>query len=447
MPRLDPVSWTYLLAVVLASALVIRSPVVSDKTADGRTIVTYWEKWTGREHEAIRRTVERFNESQDRIEVRVFSISQISDKAKVAIAGGNPPDLLGLFAFNVTGFAEEGALARLDAAPFSDDLDASVYEPNYLQLCRHDGRLWALPTTPATHALYYNTRIFREEAAPLRAAGLDPTRAPRSLDELWSYHETLTEIGEDGEIERIGYLPINPGYFHFEAYFGGRLFRDGEITLDDPGVLAALEWIDRWSRTGGRERLARFLTTLGQRGSADDPFFTGKVAMILQGVWLGQFIQANGPEGFEWSAAPFPVSDPSLGTVAVVDSDVIAIPAGARHPREAAEFLKFLATPAGIEPLCRDHFKASPLRSTSAEFYADHPHPRIDLFRDLGRRERGYRSPPIAIWQEYLKGYRRAYEDVQTGQRTPREALDALKARISRRWARVRAPAAARDGA
>ncbi len=49
--------------------------------------VTYWEKWTGFEGEAMRKTVEAFNAKQDRIHVKLLTTSQIDRKMLMATAG------------------------------------------------------------------------------------------------------------------------------------------------------------------------------------------------------------------------------------------------------------------------------------------------------------------------------------------------------------------------
>jgi ABC-type glycerol-3-phosphate transport system substrate-binding protein len=40
----------------------------------------------------------------------------------------------------------------------------------YWKGCRYNGALWAMVSTPAAVALHYNKRIFKENAAKLRAA-------------------------------------------------------------------------------------------------------------------------------------------------------------------------------------------------------------------------------------------------------------------------------------
>jgi multiple sugar transport system substrate-binding protein len=81
---------------------------------DGRIVLDYWEKWTRHEGDAMVRIVNAFNESQSRIRVRYIVVSDIGQKSLVSIAGGRPPDIIGLYAFNVPPYAESGAIIPLD---------------------------------------------------------------------------------------------------------------------------------------------------------------------------------------------------------------------------------------------------------------------------------------------------------------------------------------------
>jgi multiple sugar transport system substrate-binding protein len=96
-----------------ALGFVAFGPRGGKERSDGRLVLDYWEKWTGLEGRAMIKIVDEFNASQDRIFVRYFSTSGIDQKTKVAIAGGDPPDIVGLWNPNVAGFAASGAILPL----------------------------------------------------------------------------------------------------------------------------------------------------------------------------------------------------------------------------------------------------------------------------------------------------------------------------------------------
>ncbi len=63
----------------------------------GRVEISYWEKWPGIEGLALQAVVDRFNATQDKIWVHLTAVGDIAAKAMVAIGGGDPPDIVGLY--------------------------------------------------------------------------------------------------------------------------------------------------------------------------------------------------------------------------------------------------------------------------------------------------------------------------------------------------------------
>src|ERR1041384_2656892 len=82
--------------------------------ADGRVHIRYWEKWTGFEEEAMRKVVEAHNRRQDRVWGDYLAVSQVNQKMLPATAGGAPPDVAGVWDFDVVVFADYNALRPLD---------------------------------------------------------------------------------------------------------------------------------------------------------------------------------------------------------------------------------------------------------------------------------------------------------------------------------------------
>ncbi len=456
-----------LVVVVVVVGLMAYTPRPPERRGD-RLIVTYWEKWTKFEGEAIKHVVERFNRTRSDIYIELTTVSEIPDKVKVATAGGNPPDVAGLYSTNVATFADQQALMPLDELCRQAGISEDDYIPVYWQMGRHRGHTWALPTTPTTVALHYNRAAFRR-------AGL-PDRCPRTLEELddWAERLTVVRVRVDGTVQEVswqayqamssgggsgdvqfvdfvqmGFLPTEPGWFNWGlgAWFGGRLL-DPErgITADDPGNLAALEWFCSYARKYGLTHIQKFQGGFGNFSSPENAFFNGKVAMVLQGVWLANFIHQYAPKDFDWDAGPFPATEPGDSPVTLADADVIGIPSGARHPREAFEFIRFVQSQAGMELLCGAQWKHSPRSKVSDAFYRGHPNKRIKLFYDLAWSPRAMTPPHVGVWQEYEKSLETAFDDAWEGIETPRQALAAVQQRLAHRYAGELRRLARREG-
>jgi ABC-type glycerol-3-phosphate transport system substrate-binding protein len=408
--------------------LLLYQPNSAVSRADGKIEIEYWEKWSGFEAVAAAKLVAAFNQKQDKIHVNFTLQGDIEEKTKVAAAGGNPPDVVGLYSRTVPVFAEQNALLPLDELLAAAGVDSSRYVPVYWKMCRYAGKTWVLPTTPATVALHWNKRLFR-------AAGLDPEKPPRTIAELDEFARKLTQYDEHGNLTQMGFLPNEPGWWAFcwGWWFGGQLWDEkSRVTVNSPENIAAMEWVQSYPQKYGLEKLVAFKGTFGSFSSADNAFMSNKIAMVLQGVWMANFIQTYAPE-MEWGAAPFPSVSLDLPNVTFAEADVIGIPNGSKHPREAFEFLKFLATPEGIEIINLEHQKNSPLREVSAEFLTAHPNPKINVFTELGYSPNARLTPGVSIWLEFDLEMRRAFDAVWNLNATPKTALDMAQARLQRR--------------
>ncbi len=416
-----PPFWLLMMAPLLLSGCPHR------QRPAGRTVVTYWEKWTGFEGDAMRDVVNAFNASQDRIHVELLTISQIDRKTVVATAGGVPPDVAGLWSFNVHAFADKNALTPLDDYLAEAGITRERYIPGYWDMCRHRGKMWALPTTPASVALHWNKTLFAE-------AGLDPDRPPRTLEELDAYADRLTRRDSNGRLVQMGFLPAEPGWWHWSwgCFFGGRLW-DGKsrITCASPENIRAYEWVQSYAKKYGAKALQVFQSGFGNFSSPQNAFLAGKVAMELQGVWMYNFISKYAP-GLQWGAAPFPhpADRPDLANVTIVEEDVLVIPRGARRPREAFEFIKFVNSQAGMELLNMGQRKHTPLRAVSSKFLAEHENPYIRVFIELARSPNAVSTPKMSVWDEYRDELTNAFDEIWLCRATPREALEAVQTRM-----------------
>jgi multiple sugar transport system substrate-binding protein len=453
-----------LLLFLLIFAFLIGCAPPVDET--GPRKITYWEKWSGFEGEACGKMVESFNAKEQAraktepgyrpIEVTRVSVSKIEQKLLVAIAGGNPPDVAGLYSWIVTAYADKGALTDLTDELAEAGISRDDYTPVFWNMCEHRNRMWGIPTTPATTALHWNKRLFRE-------VGLDPDRPPETIEELNEMAEKLTlwevtlpdgskeqrsgyarDVPQDQKrLLRIGFLPAEPGWWAWGwgFFYGGKLLsEDGNtVTATDPANVRALEWVADFTRGLGKENVMRFRTGFGNFSSPQNPFMAGKVAMIIQGVWMYNFIDKYAP-GLEWGVGPFPhpADRPDLVAPTPVETDILTIPTDCPNPEEAMEFLKFVYSTEGIEILCMGHRKFSPRSEESEAFKRDHPHPHIGLFRELASSPGAFAAPMTGIFGEYRRDMGTTVDVVQNLNKHADAALADLQIALQRSLERER---------
>lgn len=416
-----------ILAFLVFCVIALSEYVTRPVSNPGPVEIVYWEKWTNFEGDAIRAVVDEFNRSQSKIHVKLLTVSGIENKTLLAIAGGNPPDVAGLYGPNIPQYANAKAVIPLDEYCSEAGIRAENYVRAYFDVGVVQGHIYSLPTAPASTALHYNRAL-------LKKAGLDPDKPPKTIEELTEMSDKLVEKEPNGHIRVAGFLPAEPGWWNWVwgYIFGGRLW-DGKtkITANSEENVRAFEWVQSFSKKYGNRDVQTFRSGFGTFASPQNAFLSEKVAMELQGVWMYNFIDQYAPK-LQWSAAPFPhpKDRPDLANWTIVDEDIVVIPRGAKHPDEAFEFIKFLESQKGMELLCLGQRKQSPLATMSAEFVKKHPNPFIRLFADLPKGTNNYVTPAIGIWPEYLAELNSAFESVILMKMTAKEALDKVQERL-----------------
>lgn len=435
----------------------------SDRTADGRVIVDYWEMWTGFEGEAMQAIVDDFNASQQKILVRKLTVSNLEQKLMLAAVGGNPPDVAGLVSANLAVFAERNALLPLDGRFARAGLNEETYLPKVFALCRYRGFLWALPSVPASIGLHWNKQHFVE-------AGLDPQAPPRTLQELDAMAERLTVVevmrqekpvrvrfpeltpeektAKKFKIIQMGFMPKEPGWWDpmWCYWFGGSLWNGRDrMEADSPQNVQAAAWYASYAEKYGVDNVRAFGASFGNFASPQNPFLAGRLAMVLQGCWMYSYVAKFSPS-LQWGNAPFPAWDGSPEPVTIVESNVLVIPREARHPDEAFAFIRYVNRPEVMEKLAMLQRKFPPLSKVSEEFYRRHPNPVIRDYYILAGSPGARSAPQLPMWLEYSEEINIAYQGALAASVAPEVALRKVQNRMQwkldrsmRRWDAVEA--------
>ena len=406
----------------------------------------------------MRHVVDEFNRTEgtrQHIFVRYVSMAAINQKTLVATAAGVPPDIAGLYDQNLVQFAAMNALEPLEDMARAHGITEGYYKPVYWNACNYDGHLYALISTPVVVALHYSKDAFADSAAKLRAAGFEPNRPPNTLQELDEYAKALTTYDSAGRIERAGFLPMEPNWFvNFTCFwFGGSFFDESthRFTLTDPKVVASYRWIQGYSLRMGKDAMTSFQSGFGNFDSPQNAFLAGQVAMEEQGPFMANFIYKQNPhmstllwpkeqelqmplnermKNYSWAVAPFPSAVPGLEDVTYASFDALAIPRGARHKREAFEFIAWLNEQPHMEELCMLHCKNSPLARVSENFLTHHPNPYVGIFERLARSPNARAVPQIPIMPEVLSELTNLSQQVSLLQVDPAQALAKLQVKL-----------------
>jgi len=356
-------------------------------------------------------------------EIKVNATGGATDeKILAAISGGNPPDVILLPSpYAIGTWAHNGVIQPLDDNIQSSALDLSVFIPAGLEQCKLDDAAYALPFVNFNNALYWNKDLFS-------AAGLDPETPPKTIEELLDFAEKLT-VKEGDRITQIGVLPTLR-LQEMAWRFGGDWYdaANGTITANSDANLRALQYeLDVANRVGGVDAVQRFQGSLPTGGgAADNPFYQGKIAIMVDGCWHVEFIRQYA-SGLNYGVAPVP-APPEVENGATINelmTNPIAIPSGAKHVEEAWALLSFLATDVDTSrEFSRIIANIPQLVEASTNFTDD---PRLKVFVDLSQSKGARHLPVLPITEEYTAAIGTLESSVLTGEAEPKAGLDQLQ--------------------
>jgi multiple sugar transport system substrate-binding protein len=418
------------IGVVTVGALVSSEVVVQRPEKPGRVVVIYWEKWTGSEGIEMQKTVDAFNRSQDHIFVRYLSIAGVDNKTLLATAGGDPPDVAGLWAGQVTQFSDAHALTNLKPMATAAGLTENYYIKSYWDQLNYRGGLWGLPSTPASVAMHVNVD-------KMPAAYRDPENFPKTIEDFDALVDGLNQKSGDGRLKLAGFVPSEPGWWQWAwgGWFGGKLIDGDRLTINSPENVKGFEWVRHFGASMGAQQMQDFQSGFGNFSSPQDAFMDGKVATELHGVYKANYIHLYNPK-MHWFAVPvpYPKDRPDLAGHGIIDQDVLMIPLGAKHPKEAFEFIRYIQRQDVMESLCIRHAKNSPLAKVSENFFNHHPNPFIRLFDQIARSPNAISAPKIGISAQIGAEMSNVFQEVSLGHKTPKEALDEAQDRLDGEW-------------
>ena len=310
-------------------------------------------------------------------------------------------------------------------------------------------RVYAVPNTTDDRALYYNEDILESvggicvETDP--RTGKPRAKPPANWAQLKEYAVKLSKWDENGNLVRLGFAPnYGNSWLYIYGWLNGGKFMSADgrtCTLTDKRIEGALQlMVDIYDSLGGWEKVEAFRSTF--QGAEFDPFFTGKVAMKIDGNWFQNSI-ANFAPTLRFRVAPAPAPK---GRESITWSGGFswAIPAGAKNKRMAFEFIRFFMSDRMLK---RDHvvearYQASQGRSyvphmapvgevnawTHANLVRNNPdlpkriHESFLVFADLMKVSKFRPVTPVGqrLWDEHVRAYERASGHVYE----PAEALE-----------------------
>jgi multiple sugar transport system substrate-binding protein len=350
------------------------------------------------------------------------------DKILPSLTGSDPPDVLVLSGGDlVKSYAKEGLVTELSDIIKTGGIDLTDFFEAPLNQCKSDSQILCLPWGTDMYALFWNKDMFE-------AAGLDPNTPPKTMEELAQFADKLTKRGADGKLTQVGFLP-DQGWTHDDLYvrmMGGFWYsEDGKhMTANNQPMLDSLLWQQQFYKKNNADEVLAFSSGWADAYmSADYPFYTGKMAMYVDGEWMTgpNFISAFKPEA-SYGVAPFPppAAHPERANTAVVQGTVAVIPSGAKNKDASAKLLAWMMSPAIVaEEFC---FNANlPTSKKAAQDKCFTENPKFKVFTDLMASPNASYVITTPISLEFNTALGTLYEQVVHTGADPKPLLDQLQ--------------------
>lgn len=301
-----------------------------------REEVIFWAWWRSEARKPyIDQMVAEFNASQDKyfVKFEVTPWGDIFTKNIAAIAAGNPCDVIVNSMSEVALRAENGQVECLDEY-MTDEMKNSFYESCMDSCYGEDGKVYAVPFSIDTRAMYYNKAHFAE-------AGIDPASI-KTWDDLEKAAIKLDKKNGD-KYERIGLMPTMGSGVDtwFVNASGGQCWYDEETlkpTVNSEANREAFAWIARQNERYGQDAINE-INAAFSNGMAD-PFASGVLSMIVNVSSYISPLRNTAPD-LDYGVFKLPEFKEGNGHASNGGGFVMEIPKGAKNPDGAFEFIKY----------------------------------------------------------------------------------------------------------
>lgn len=267
------------------------------------------------------------------VAVEVVGWEQCQDKATTLAAAGSPAALAYVGSRTLKEFAANDMIVEV---PMTDEEKAGYY-PGIVDTVTTDGTQWGVPIAFSTKALYWNKDLFKQ-------AGLDPETPPKTWAEEIEMAKTIKEkTGIAGYgLSAKTFDNTMHQFLHWVYTNNGQVIdAEGNITLDSPQVLAALQAykdIVPWSVAG---------PTAYEQNEMRAIFLDGKAGMLQAAVSTAFRLKET---GIDWGVTDLPLGPDAKGKGTLLITDSLAIFKGSGVEEKAVEFAKYITSPEVQEP-------------------------------------------------------------------------------------------------
>ncbi len=296
--------------------------------------IEYWQYFFESKKNLVDELIVEFQKQNPNITVvhTTFPYEQYTDKVAASVPAGRGPDVINLFYGWLPLYINSGYLAPLP----DKDFPIAQIEKDFIpmvQIAKVDGKYYALPTAVRNLAIFYNKDLWTK-------AGLDPTKPPKTFDELADAAKKMTKV-EGGKMTVAGWRVDLANQDH-------NLYR--EILVRAYGGIPQSDDHKKiqWTATPGGYDAWQFLVDLTAKHKVSEPTLAqdGPTAWLAQQAGMmvsGSFYlgTAKSKATFSWGVFPMPAGPKAQANFGSFWTHGITTKA-AKDPAKLAASVKFL---------------------------------------------------------------------------------------------------------
>lgn len=314
-------AYVALCAIVACAAMTV-SGCGGSNEAGGKTKIRFatWDQ--AEDVDRQQSLVDKFNSSQDKIEVNLEAYGNDFDtKISAGMGSNDAPDVM--YMWNYPSYAK--GLEPLDTYIQKQDTNYKKgFYPTLWNYNSYQGKTYGIPVGFTTHALYYNKDLFKK-------AGLkEPTN-----DWTWKQLQDAARIISSKTDAKGLAFQMKPDPYDFEMY----LWSNGAAYSDDKGNMKgnvdSAKALQSYQMFQDMEKSGDAVAT---EGNGTDEFRSGTVAMFVYGSWA---LNTLDKEGIHYGVVNIPRFEDQAKSVSILSSSGVSMSKTTKHKAEAWKFIQF----------------------------------------------------------------------------------------------------------
>jgi N-acetylglucosamine transport system substrate-binding protein len=281
--------------------------------------------------------------------INITASPKIAELVRPKIVAGNPPDFIYIAGSDNTpildGLVKDKALLDLSdvfnepaekgGAPLKDKILPGVLESRSSSPYG-DGKIFMAPYNFGVMGLWYNKTLFDKKGIA----------APKTWDEFFALNATAKDNGR----ALFTYQGLYPGYLE-EMIVPAIYSVGGQAALDqfynyDPEFWKSDTFKQVWGvleKIANQDNALMKGTIALNHTQAQTAFMQGKAMFIPNGTWFeDEMKDAPREDGFQFGFLGAPANQADKPVMAMTNVEQMVIPAKAKNPELAKEFLKYL---------------------------------------------------------------------------------------------------------